>query len=114
MLFAENIDNYKDRAHVIESPVEYISLTQIPFDINIFFYDGDHSHEAYQKSFTALNPVFDDIFISIIDDYNWLQVQEAIDNIYKEYVILYDCVLGTAGEDPEDFWNGLRISVLHK
>ena len=80
--------------------------------IDVFFYDGDHSKDSYKVAFNKLNNNFSDVFIAIIDDYNWKQVEDSINEIYYRYDILYDNIIRTKGEDPNDFWNGLRISIL--
>ena len=60
--------------------------------------------------------MIDDVFIWITDDYNWRQVEDAVSRAYTDmkYEVIYDKKIFTKGEDPEDFWNGLRVSVLRK
>lgn len=54
------------------------------------------------------------MFIAIIDDYNWKEVQEGMIEVIKKYTVLYKKEIFTTGEDPEDFWNGLGIFILQK
>ena len=60
--------------------------------------------------------MFDPIFVYIVDDWNWLQVEqgtlEGIRN--KKFKIKHQKIINTKGEDPNDYWNGLGIFVLEK
>ena len=109
-LFYKNIKGMNNIT-VLDEKIEDVMLDS-NMSIDVFFYDGDHSKDSYKVAFNKLNNNFSDVFIAIIDDYNWKQVEDSINEIYYRYDILYDNIIRTKGEDPNDFWNGLRISIL--
>jgi hypothetical protein len=86
----------------------------LPFKINTFFYDGDHETQSHITIFNKLNKYFDEEFIVIIDDYNWLNVQDAVHQLSRIYDITYSQALHTAGEDKNDFWNGIFVGIFKK
>jgi len=105
------LNNVKDKdIIVIDSSIE--DICELPHRSNIIFYDGDHEYQSHQDAFNILDKHLDNIFIAIIDDYNWPQVQEAMGSI--KYKVLYMKEIYTSGEDLNDFWNGLGIFVFEK
>jgi hypothetical protein len=65
---------------------------------------------------TKVIEVCDDIFIFIVDDWNWLQVAHGTKKCISELnlKIIFEKEIFTTGEDPNDYWNGLGIYVLEK
>lgn len=85
--------------------------------VNIYFYDGWHSEEAQKKAFTYFNDVLDDVFIAVVDDWNYHQVGKGTYAAFKElkYEILYEQVLPARFQgDLEQWWNGLYVAVIRK
>ena len=60
--------------------------------INIYFYDGYHSALAQEMAFSYYNDIFDDVFIAIVDDWNWQEVQEGTHAAFEKlnYKVLYE------------------------
>lgn len=90
-------------------------IKEIP--INIYFYDGDHSSENHEKAFTYFNEVFDDVFIAIVDDWNWTNVQESTKRAFNKlnYTILFERSFITEGNGVlNSWWNGMYIAVIRK
>lgn len=85
--------------------------------VNIYFYDGDHSFTAQKMAFTFFNDVLDDLFIAVVDDWNYDAVREGTDAAFRElnYEILYESILPArfAG-DKQQWWNGLYVAVIRK
>lgn len=85
--------------------------------VNIYFYDGEHSALSQELAFTYYNKVLDDLFIAIVDDWNWSKVREGTQEAFKKlgYQILYDISLPAkfAG-DTENWWNGIYVAVIRK
>ena len=120
-----NFDKFKGENNVsfIERDCYSIDVTTLP-KFNIYLYDGDHSHESHYKALSHFYDCLDDIFIYIVDDWNWHSVRngtnDAISNLNLE--ILYDKeVRLTLNEDhtPMDiahrtWWNGIYVAVLKK
>ncbi len=85
--------------------------------IDIYFYDGNHSREAQRQAFTYYNNVFADVFIAIVDDWNWEQVKTPTKQAFEElgYTILFEEELPARYVgDLENWWNGIYIAVIQK
>jgi hypothetical protein len=85
--------------------------------VNIYFYDGDHSAEAQTLAFTYYNNIFDDVFIAIVDDFNYESVSTATRNVFKQlnYTVLFENILPSRfNGDKENWWNGLYVAVVAK
>jgi hypothetical protein len=117
-VFVKNINEYIGHSNVtiMNGKMEDLEPKSFPFKPNIIFYDGPHGFKEQYHIFEKLNEMVDDVFIWITDDYNWRQVSDAVDRAYRDmkYEVIYDTQIFTNGEDPKDFWNGLRVSVLRK
>jgi len=117
-VFIKNVERYAKNSNVtvMNGRMEELNVEEFPFKPNIIFYDGPHSYTDQYHIFEKLDAMIDDVFIWITDDYNWRQVEDAVSRAYTDmkYEVIYDKKIFTKGEDPEDFWNGLRVSVLRK
>ena len=101
---------------IIDKDIEKVTQADIPFKASIVFYDGDHSLESHEMFLTKVIEVCDDIFIFIVDDWNWLQVAHGTKQCISglDLKIIFEKEIFTTGEDPNDYWNGLGIYVLEK
>ena len=99
-------------------------LSKLP-KIQVYFYDGEHSRESQKKAFTYFEPVFDDIFIAIIDDWEQKQVRlgtlDGLAQIDYEIIGSRAVVPGMRADNanrvnnPDPFWwGGTYIAVLKK
>lgn len=85
--------------------------------VNIYFYDGNHSTESQESAFTYLNDAFDDVFIAMVDDWNWAEVRKGTESAFQKlgYHVLYEQALSSRHSgDTEQWWNGLYICVIRK
>jgi len=80
--------------------------------INVYFYDGTHTEEAQEMAFTFYNEILDDLFIAVIDDWEWERVQKGTFSAFKKlgYKILYERHLS----NKEAWWNGLYVALVKK
>lgn len=88
---------------------------------NIFMFDGPHSHNDQCDGITFPYESLDDVFILIVDDWNWINprmgTQRAISNLNLE--VLYSIEVFT-GDNPGkmfegSLWhNGYYIAVCKK
>lgn len=103
-------------AKVIDKDAFAVTLDDVKFKINILFYDGDHSFESQEKVIAHYKPLCDEIFILIVDDWNWPQVKDGTYSGIKNagLKVKFEKSIETTGEDPADYWNGLGIFVLEK
>jgi hypothetical protein len=99
--------------------------TQIKEKINFYFYDGWHSREAQEKAFLYYNPILEDEFLCMVDDWNCPEVRKGTMSAFKtlDYKIQYDKNLFTENKDnmigngagnPATWWNGLYIALIKK
>lgn len=110
------IPNYKGK--VISQDCFTVNKHKIfSHPINIYFFDGDHSFESQKLAFTYFNDILDDVFIALVDDYNYTEVQLGTKEAFKElnYKILYEQFLPARFNcDRENWWNGLYVAVIQK
>lgn len=85
--------------------------------IDIYFYDGGHSEEDQEKAFTYFNSIFSNVFIAIIDDWNYDRVRIGTKKAFEKlkYKIHYEKILSASfNGDKENWWNGLYVAVIEK
>jgi hypothetical protein len=105
-------------------PCRYISkdcfkvdLSRFEKPINVYFYDGEHSADSQEKAFTYFDPVLDDLFIAVIDDWNWPNVSNGTRTAFGKlnYEILFETALPSyRTNDAKNWWNGLYVAVIRK
>ena len=119
-----HLGDMKDKIKFHEEDCFEFDLKKLP-KIQVYFYDGEHSMESQRKAFTYFEPVFDDVFIAIVDD--WEQRQARLGTIQGLEEIGYDIVGSRAiipgkrvnnvnrvnNPDPL-WWSGTYIAVLKK
>lgn len=92
-------------------------LKNLKAPINIYFYDGNHDLYAHELAFTYYDEFLDDVFIAIVDDWNWDQVKRGTKNAFQflKYEILYESErFSTGNGDRINWWNGFYIAVVRK
>jgi len=94
-----------------------INLNLFLNPINLYFYDGDHSILSQEKAFTYFNPIFDNSFIAIVDDWNEPETQigtyAAFDKL--NYELLFEVILPARWNgDIDHWWNGVYAAVIRK
>ena len=86
-------------------------------DVNVYFYDGDHTHEDQRKALTYYIDVLQDVFIFIVDDWNHepartgtrTGLSETNLTVHKEWELP-----ANYNGDRENWWNGLYVAVCEK
>ena len=119
-VFLNNCIHYLDKNsfRFYESDSFSVNLNDI-FNqpVTIYFYDGNHSVEAQRKAFTYFDAIFADIFIAVVDDWNWEQVKVPTKKAFVElgYTVLFERELPARYVgDLENWWNGIYIAVIQK
>ena len=123
--FMDNLEKYKcGKVEFLESDCFSIDLSTISEKFNIFVYDGYHSYEAHYKVLNHFMSVLDDVFIFIVDDYNWPLVREASQKsiIDNNFTVLYEYINRTLDDGQDEvrdvmnstFWNGMYVALLSK
>jgi hypothetical protein len=123
--FLHNFEKFKgeNNATFIESESFSVDVSCLP-KFNIYMYDGDHSYESQYKALEYYLNCLDDVFIFVVDDWNWQSVRngtkDAIKNLNLK--ILYEKEIRLTLDEshtPMDiarntWWNGIYITILQK
>lgn len=128
--FMVNYDKYKvENAKFMEENCWNVFTDRIG-KFNIYMYDGQHSQQSHYFSLKHYLNCLDDIFIFLVDDWNWVQVQrgtlESIENnnlktLYKREIFTNGGVHPPSNPGPGDragkdgdWHNGICIFILQK
>ena len=124
--FLRNMDTFKyGNVSFLERDCFSVDTTTIPQKFNIFMYDGNHEYASHYRVLSHYLDLFDDLFIYIVDDYNWPFVREATEKSIQDCkcTVLYEHIKRTSFNDqyPTDddlmkktFWNGMYVALLSK
>ncbi len=117
--FETNITNFLPNTsyQMYETNCFKFKVETIPQKINIYFYDAGHTREEQRLAFVHYNKIFEDTFIAIVDNYNWIQVQEGTQSAFKElqYNVLFEQFLKAEKRaDKSGWWTGLYVAVISK
>jgi len=87
-------------------------------------YDGNHTTESHYNALLHYYNCLDDIFIFIVDDWNWDYVREGTFNSFKNLnlKVLYEKEVRLTNDGthtsfplaPNTWWNGIYVAVLQK
>lgn len=124
-IFLSNFEKFKgdNDATFMEKDCWEVDVSSLS-KFNIYLFDGDHTEEAHYKSLFHYYDCLDDVFIFLVDDWNWSRVRKgtkrAIDVLNlkvlyeKEIILTCDDSHTPQPQAGETWWNGLYISVLQK
>ena len=116
-LFISNVKKYKGSNKVTLFDTNFINVDKTGMEnIDLMFYDADHSFEATSKSVTYFADTFANKCILVFDDANFEGVVEgARDGLDKAgLTVLYEKILLNEKEDPSMWWNGFYLVVASK
>jgi len=123
--FLKNFETFKgdNTASFIEQDCFQVDVSGLP-KFNIYMYDGNHTADSHFKALTHYYACLDDVFIFIVDDWNWPEVRAGTaDAIQKMNLkVLYEKNIRLTRDDthtPEQeardtWWNGIYVAVLQK
>ena len=121
--FAQNLKHFL-KGHNIKVIERYCFETNLSLfneAIDVFLYDGRHDFESQRMAFHYFNPIFSEIFIAIVDDYNWYPVEHGTQAAFAElgYNVLFEKHLRAPfGRDVDNdtayWWNGLYVALISK
>ena len=84
---------------------------------NVYLYDGYHDVESQYNAFIHFDSVLDDVFIAIVDDWNWAAVRAGTSQAFDKlgYHVIHSMELSSDGNaDWQGWWNGLYVAVVAK
>lgn len=124
--FLINFEKFRGNndATFIESDCYQVDVSNLP-KFNIYMYDGNHTEESHYKALLHYYDCLDDIFIFIVDDWNWIDVRDGTLNSIKKLnlKILYEKEIRTTNDNSHPPWgspeqknwhNGIYVAVLQK
>jgi hypothetical protein len=124
--FLTNFKKFKGNnyAMFIEKDCYQVDVDGLP-SFNIYMYDGEHSKENHSRALTHFYNCLDDVFVFIVDDWNWRQVREGTIESFKHLnlEIMYSREIRTTWDDrdvifgsPEQraWHNGIYVAILKK
>lgn len=117
--FDKNVKRFipERKINVIDHECFSVNLADIPSNVNVYFYDGDHGREAQYKAVTYFAPVLANEFVLIVDDCNWEEPREETKKALKDlgYTVLFEQLLpGAYNGDLIGWWNGLYVALVRK
>lgn len=119
-LFLENVARFIPRAPVMLCETDCFQLDKaraFSAPITIYLYDGAHDENSQARAFTYYEDSFDDVFIAVVDDWNWSDVRSGTQRGIREagLEVLFEKELFTASNgDMNSWWNGIYVAVLKK
>jgi hypothetical protein len=88
-------------------------------------YDGNHTKDSHYKALIHYYNCLDDMFVFIVDDWNWKQVRDGTYDSFKRLKIsvMYEREIKTTlddshpplGSEKQQQWhNGIYVAILNK
>ena len=123
--FLVNFKNFKGEndATFIENDCYKVDVSILP-KFNIYMYDGNHTNESHYKALLHYYNCLDDVFIFIVDDWNWKDVRDGtvksiqklnLKVLYeKEIRLTWDNSVTPEPELSKNWWNGIYAAILQK
>jgi len=126
--FLANFERYKgeNNATFIENDCYKVDISELSklSKFNIYMYDGNHSNESHYNALLHYYNCLDDIFIFIVDDWNWEDVRNGTINSIKKLnlKVLYEKEIRLTWDNSHthqplarDTWhNGIYVAILQK
>jgi len=123
--FLVNFEKFKgeNQATFIENDCYKVDVSKLP-KFNIYMYDGNHTNENHYKALLHYYYCLDDVFIFIVDDWNWKDVRDGtLNSIQKlKLKILYEKEIRLTWDNShtpqpqakDTWWNGIYVAILKK
>ena len=83
---------------------------------NVYLYDGEHKEEDHYKAFTHFAHALDDVFIALVDDWNWQEVRNGTRRAFADlgFDVLWEKEVLTPTNFDGDWWNGSYLAIVAK
>jgi hypothetical protein len=116
--FLVNFNTYKgeNNASFIENDCYKVDTSTLP-NFNIYMYDGLHKKEDHYNALVHYYPCLDDMFVFVVDDWNWVHVREGTFESFEKLnlSVLYEKEINTEYNGVVDtWWNGIYVAILQK
>ena len=87
-------------------------------------YDGNHTNKSHYKALLHYYNCLDDVFIFIVDDWNWSDVRDGTINYIQKLnlKVLYEKEIRLTRDNSHTpqpqakytWWNGIYVAILQK
>jgi hypothetical protein len=124
--FLTNFANYKgdNEAFFIEEDCYKVDVSLLS-KFNIYMYDGNHTQDSHYNALVHYYNCLDDIFVFIVDDWNWIYVRDGTYDSFKQLnlSVMYEREIKTTndnshpplGSEKQKQWhNGIYVAILKK
>jgi len=123
--FLVNFNKYKgvNNATFIEKNCFDVDVGSL-IKFNVYMYDGNNTKESHYRALTHFYDCLDDIFIYIVDDWNWVDVRDGTfsDISRLDLKILFQHEIRLTQDNShtrhdiaqKSWWNGIFIAILSK
>ena len=123
--FLVNFEKFKgdNEASFIENDCYKVDVSVLP-KFNIYMYDGNHTSKSHYKALLHYYNCLDEVFIFIVDDWNWKRVRDGTSNSIQKLnlIVLYEKEIRLTWNDSHtqqpqarDTWhNGIYVAILQK
>lgn len=120
-----NVFNQDSKWSLIEGDCWSVDLSQIG-TFNVYLYDGAHTEQEHFRALEYYLPVMENLFVFIVDDWNWPQVRDgtmrAIRELGLNILFRHEIFVGSdelinmpeSNTSRETWWNGCGIFLLQK
>ena len=120
-----NFENFKgkNKAEFIEANCFDLDVQKLP-KFNIYMYDGNHTQDSHRRALTHFIGALDEVFIFVVDDWNWDAVRsgtyQALKDLKIEVLFAHEIRhtwdnSHTPGEIARnEYWNGIWTGVCRK
>jgi hypothetical protein len=124
-ILLNTIERYKgdNKVTFLDEDSFKVDVKKLP-KFNIYMYDGDHKYDSHYRALLHYYDCLDDVFIFIVDDWNWSDVREGtrrsieklnLKVLYeKEMRLTWDNSVTPQPQLSQNWWNGIYVAVLKK
>jgi SAM-dependent methyltransferase len=123
--FFANLKKYSMSTHVDFFETDFLKLDAKSMPkFNVYLFDAGHEFDDHVNALKHMYDCLDDIFIFIVDDWNWRTVRQATINAIQslKMEVLFNMEIKTTNDDshPEGklctdfYWNGVCVFLLKK
>ena len=123
--FLANFETFKGEndAVFIENDCFQVDVSTLP-KFNIYMYDGNHTNESHYKALLHYYDCLDDVFIFIVDDWNWKEVRDGTTSSIQKLnlKVLYEKEIRLTWDNShtsqplaaQTWHNGIYVAILEK
>jgi hypothetical protein len=116
--FLSNFEKFKgeNSATFIEKDCYQVDISTLP-KFNTYMYDGNHTEDSHYRALYHYYDCLDDIFIYIVDDWNWMDVRSGTERAIQKLnlkVLYHKEVFTDICGHRDGWWNGMYVAVLKK